>query len=202
MPNLKFFGLTGGIGSGKSTVARAFRELAINIVDADIIARDVVAVGQPTLAQIAEHFGPSVVLADGSLNRAKLRALIFSDSAQRHWLEALMHPVIRARIVQQLQQSTSLYTLLESPLLLETDQHRLVSRVIVVDIDEETQVVRASSRDAACDADIKRIIAAQMPRRERLSRANFIIDNSGTPVATVAQVRAVHQALSELASHQ
>lgn len=199
MPKVNLFGLTGGIGSGKSTVANEFKKLGIKIVDADAVAREVVAVGEPALDKIRNHFGDAILLADGSLNRAKLRALIFSDPAHKQWLETLMHPIIRVRIQQQLLQSASLYTLLESPLLLETDQHQLVSKIIVVDTDEETQTNRAGVRDGATSEAIRRIISTQLARAERRARADFIIDNSDSMAATIAQVQSVHQRLTELA---
>ena len=117
-------GLTGGIGSGKSTVAGAFRQLGIDTVDADLASRKVVQPGMPALARISEHFGEGIIQSDGSLDRAALRKIVFSDPQQKLWLETLLHPLIRGWIVEQLQQSKSPYVILESPLLFETDQQR------------------------------------------------------------------------------
>lgn len=197
---MNIFGLTGGIGSGKSTVANAFKQFGINIVDADLVAREVVATGEPALARIAEHFGEQVLLADGALDRTQLRNIIFSQPAQKVWLEQLLHPIIRERIEQQLKRSGSIYTLLESPLLLETNQHQLVSKIIVVDVDESLQIRRASERDGATIEHIKRIMKTQLAREQRRLRADFIIDNSHALAQTQAQVESVHNALLKLMS--
>jgi dephospho-CoA kinase len=195
---MKIFGLTGGIGSGKSTVATFFKQLSINVIDADQVAREVVAIGEPALAEIAKHFGQSTLLNDGNLDRAQLREIIFAEPAQKQWLEQLLHPRIRARIEQQLQQSTSTYTLLESPLLLETNQYELVEKVIVVDVDEHLQILRASQRDGASLEQIRKIMAAQLSRAERIHRADWIIDNSHSLAETQEQVAALHHALLTL----
>lgn len=192
------FGLTGGIGSGKSTVANAFKQLAVNIVDADLVAREVVSIGEPALTTIAQHFGEHILLADGALDRGRLRNIIFEEPTQKEWLEQLLHPVIRTRIKLQLERSASIYTLLESPLLLETDQHQLVRKIIVVDVDESLQIARASQRDGASVAHIKRIMTTQFTREQRLARADFVIDNSQTLAQTHAQVASVHKALVHL----
>lgn len=196
---MNVFGLTGGIGSGKSTVANAFKQLAVNIVDADLVAREVVSVGEPALAAIAQRFGKRILLADGALDRSQLRTIIFEKPAQKEWLEQLLHPLIRARIKLQLERSASIYTLLESPLLLETDQHQLVSKIIIVDVDESLQLTRASRRDGASEENIKRIMATQFTREQRLACADFVIDNSRTLTQTYAQVESVHKALARLA---
>lgn len=192
------FGLTGGIGSGKSTVANAFRQYSIDVIDADVVAREVVAAGEPALADITSYFGKQILLADGELNRARLRSIIFADPVQKRWLEQLLHPIIRARIEQQIKRSASIYTLLESPLLLETDQHHLVSKVIVVDVEEEVQLARASCRDGATVENIRRIMATQLSRNERCARADFIIDNSGELAHTLTQVEDLHRTLLTL----
>jgi len=171
-------GLTGGIGSGKSTVAEAFRQLGITTVDADRASRAVVEPGMPALKSIAEQFGSEIIQEDGSLDRAALRTIIFSDPAQKTWLESLLHPLIRQWIVEQLQKATSPYVILESPLLYETDQHQLVDTVLLVDLPVELQIERAGARDGNQSEQIKRIIAAQMPREEKLSRADWVFDNA------------------------
>ncbi len=192
-------GLTGGIGSGKSTVAKAFRDLGIAVVDADIAAREVVAKGSPALKQIADHFGPHILQADGTLDRAKLRRIIFDNSEEKQWLESLLHPLIERHIRKQLTQATSPYVVFESPLLLETRQHELVDRVLVVDVPEKTQITRASARDNNSEEQIRAIMSTQLPRQERLSRADDIIDNSGSAADTAAQAQQLHLKYLEIA---
>jgi dephospho-CoA kinase len=181
-------GLTGGIGSGKSLVAARFADLGITVVNADTVAREVVAKGEPALEAIREHFGDDILLPTGELDRRKLREIIFNDPAQKKWLENLLHPIIRVRTIEQLNAATSPYVILESPLLLETDQHLMVEKIIVVDVDEATQIARASARDGSDVEQIKRIVATQMPRVEKLQKADFVIDNSGSAEATFLQV--------------
>lgn len=193
----RIIGLTGGIGSGKSLVAARFEELGVTVVNADTVAREVVAKGEPALDAIRAHFGEDIVLPSGELDRRKLREIIFRDTAEKTWLEALLHPIIRLRIIDQLRAAPSRYAILESPLLLETDQHLLVEKIIVVDVDEATQISRASARDGSDVAQIKSIIAAQMPRTERLKKADFVIDNSGTPAATLQQVDELHRQFTQ-----
>lgn len=188
-------GLTGGIGSGKSFVAARFAELGIRVVNADAVAREVVAKGEPALARIREHFGEDIVLPTGELDRRALRGIIFADPAQKKWLENLLHPIIRLRIVEQLQAATSPYAILESPLLLETDQHLLVEKIILVDVDEATQIARASARDGSDVEQIKSIIASQMPRAKKLKKADFVIDNGGSREATERQVDEIDRGL-------
>ena len=192
---MPIFGLTGGIGSGKSTVANACRQYSIDVVDVDVIARQVVEPDQPALQKIIDHFGQDILLADGTLHRSRLRERIFSEPTEKDWLENLLHPIIRQRMQCLLNQSSSLYTLLESPLLFETDQHLLVSKVIVVDVDVSTQLQRAGARDGASPENIKRIIATQISREDRLNRADFIINNNGTIEQTLDQVKRVHESL-------
>ena len=179
-------GLTGGIGSGKTTVANFFAERGIALVDTDLIARKVVEPGQPALQQIAEHFGAQTLNADGSLNRTTLRHKIFAEPDQRDWLEQLTHPLIRQATLQQLQQATSAYVILVSALLLETDQHQLCDHILVVDVPESIQIKRTAQRDNnSCDQ-IKAIIAAQCDRQQRLELADSVIDNT-QPLDQLAQ---------------
>ncbi|WP_193161312.1 dephospho-CoA kinase [Microbulbifer hainanensis] len=193
-------GLTGGIGSGKSAAADAFRALGINVVDADWAARVVVQPGQPALADIAAHFGAEILLENGALDRAKLRGLVFESAGERTWLEALLHPLIREEIVRALAASTSPYAILESPLLIESGQYRLVDRICVVDVPENLQVERASNRDQSDPEGIRKIIAAQIPREERLAKADDILDNSGDLAALQAQIEPLHQRYLKLAT--
>ena len=193
-------GLTGGIGSGKSTVAEAFRQHGINTVDADSASRAVVEPGMPALESIRQHFGANILQQDGSLDRAALRSIVFSDPQQKAWLESLLHPLIREWIIQQLQISTGPYVVLESPLLFETDQHQLADTVVLVDIPEKLQIERASARDSNLADQIKRIIDSQMPRQEKLSRADIVFDNS-QPLETVAsRVADLHNQFLSLAA--
>ena len=186
-------GLTGGIGSGKSAVAERFRKLGIRVVDADQAARAVVEPGTPALAEIAEHFGAGVIQADGSLDRAALRKLVFEDPEERRWLEQLLHPRIGEWLREQLAGAPGPYAILESPLLFEGSQHRMVQRTLVVDVPEEVQVARAAARDGNSAEQIRAIMAAQLSRAERCARADDRIDNSGPPDALDDQVEALHR---------
>lgn len=171
-------GITGGIGSGKSAVTRCFELLGITVVDADIAARIIVEPGGAALAAIAGHFGNDIILPDGSLDRAALRERVFSDSAQRLWLEQLTHPLIGQEIRHQLDDANSPYAILSSPLLLETSQREMVDCVVVVDVPEALQLQRASARDGNSEEQIRRIMTAQMQREQRLALADIVIDNS------------------------
>ena len=171
-------GITGGIGSGKSAVTARFEALGITVVDADLAARVVVEPGGPALDAIAAHFGAEFILADGTLDRAALRARVFADERERVWLEHLTHPLIGREIQQQLAASRSPYTILSSPLLLQTSQRELVDCVVVVDVPEETQVARTMARDDNDEAQVRRIMAAQMGREARLEQADIVIDNA------------------------
>ncbi len=186
-------GVTGGIGSGKSAVTERFEQRGITVVDADLAARVVVEPGRPALAEIAAHFGADILLADGSLDRAALRALVFAEPAERLWLEALTHPLIGQEILAQITDSTSPYTILSSPLLLETSQKELVNCVVVVDVPASLQLARTVSRDGNDEAQVKRIMAAQMQRDARLAEADIVIDNSGAIDALDARVEELHR---------
>jgi dephospho-CoA kinase len=185
-------GLTGGIGSGKSEVSRRFENLGIDVVDADVVAREVVSLGKPALKEIAEHFGEQILNADNTLNRSRLRELIFNYPREKKWLENLLHPLIRADIISQLKQSKSAYQILSSPLLLETNQHELVDRILVVDTDESLQMSRAMLRDTNNPDQIKKIMSTQMKRSERLAKADDIILNHGDFDELDFQVRKLH----------
>ena len=186
-------GLTGGIGSGKSTVAEMFTALKIDLVDADVAAREVVAPDTPALAKIVEHFGPDILMADGSLDRRKLRRVIFHQEQEKHWLETLLHPLIRRWLTQQISDRRSAYCLLISPLLLETGQAELVDRILVVDVSVETQISRTLARDGGEERTARAIIEAQIGRSQRLKHADDIIDNE-LPVQSLRQrVQKLHQ---------
>ena len=186
-------GLTGGIGSGKSAVSDCFEKLGVTVVDADVVAREVVEPGTVALKSIADHFGDDILTAEGALDRAALRTLIFSDENQRKWLEALLHPLIRKEIIAQLNQSDSLYSILSSPLLLETDQQTLVDRVLVVDVPVELQLERTVQRDNNSANQVKSIISAQSTREYKQQKADDIILNIGTIEELQKDVFALHQ---------
>jgi dephospho-CoA kinase len=192
-------GLTGGIGSGKSAASKYFRDQGIAVVDADVVAREVVEPGQPALIAIEERYGAEALLDDGTLNRAWLRAKVFAEPDERKWLESQTHPRIRDNIIAQLNAATSPYAILESPLLFESGQSELVTRTLVIDVPEEVQVERASSRDGNEEEQIRRIIAAQLPRAERLQKADDAVDNSGNLEALYSQLEPLHQSYLQLA---
>ncbi len=186
-------GLTGGIASGKSLVADLFAALGVPVIDTDKVAREVVEPGQPALAAIVERFGPDILQPDGRLNRRRLRELIFKDDGERRALEAILHPVIRARSLERAQSAGGSYQLLVVPLLVETDFAALVDRVLVVDCPEPLQLERLLARDAEDPRQAARMIAAQLPRSDRLKVADDIIDNSGDISSTRYQVEKLHQ---------
>jgi dephospho-CoA kinase len=191
-------GLTGGIGSGKTAVSDRFKALGIKVVDADIAARTIVAPHQPAWNDIKEFFGDDVLLEDQTLNRAWLREQVFADEAKRKQLEAFTHPRIRDEIIRDLASSPSAYTILASPLLIESGQAALVNQVIVVDVPEAIQIERTCSRDNNDALLVKRIIAAQIPREKRLTHAHWVIDNSLPLKSLDARVESLHQELLKL----
>jgi dephospho-CoA kinase len=186
-------GITGGIGSGKSAVTRRLEQHGITVVDADVVARIVVEPGTPALAQLADHFGADILQADGTLDRAALRARVFQDESERRWLERLTHPLIGQEIVAQISASRSAYTVLSSPLLLDTSQKALVECVVVVDVPEALQIARTVQRDNNDEAQVKRIMAAQLSRDARLALADIVIDNSGSLEDLELQVDELHK---------
>lgn len=191
-------GVTGGIGSGKTAATDMFAALGITVVDADLMSRRVVEPGRPALTQIAAHFGPRILLPDGSLDRRALRQIIFQDTTAKTWLEQLLHPLIRAEIIKALQDSTSPYTILASPLLLETDQQQLCSRVLVIDAPESLQISRTVSRDNTSDDGVKAIMGTQLSRAARLARADDVIVNDKDLPALQTAVRVQHQHYMDL----
>lgn len=192
--------LTGGIGSGKSTVANAFADLGIQIIDADIIARQVVAPGQPALAAIASHFGETLIGADGTLQRRLLRERIFANAQEKAWLNALLHPLIQQETQRQFQQATSPYVLWVVPLLVENNLCAKANRVLVVDVTPETQLSRTMQRDNVTRAHAEQILAAQATRDARLAVADDVIDNNGAPEAIKPDVARLHARYLQLAS--
>lgn len=198
-PSKLIIGLTGGIGSGKSAATAIFESFGIKVVDADIVAREVVEPGSPALAEIAKHFGDNFILESGDLNRAALREKIFANEQDKHWLESLLHPLIRSSIEHQLSEATSPYAILVSPLLFETDQSRLTARTLLIDAPEALQIERASERDNSKADQIKSIIAQQMDRHSKQKLADDIILNDGSIESLRAAVVQHHHAYMELA---
>ncbi|MCK2082453.1 dephospho-CoA kinase [Aeromonas sp. 3925] len=195
--------ITGGIGSGKTTVANQFAALGIEVVDADLIARDVVAPGTPALAAITNHFGPEMLTGQGLLDRRALRERIFSDPAAKSWLNALLHPIIRSEMLRQCAAASSPYCLLVVPLLVENRLTELADRVLVIDVDEATQIERTCRRDGVSREQAQAILASQASRSERLAMADDVLDNqSGTTETIRERILALHETYLAFASQQ
>lgn len=192
--------LTGGIGSGKSTVADEFAHLGVTVIDADIIARQVVEPGTPALLAIAERFGPQMINDDGSLNRRRLRERIFAHSEDKAWLNALLHPLIQQETRRQMQASTSPYLLWVVPLLVENRLTDKADRVLVVDVPKETQLERTIRRDGVSREHAEHILAAQATREQRLAAADDVIENMGSADAVASHVARLHDKYLMLAS--
>lgn len=192
-------GISGGIGSGKTTVTNLFATFGIEVIDADVIARDVVAPQTPALEAIVDKFGQSVLDQSGYLNRAELRNLVFSDSAIKDWINQLLHPAIRHQMLLQTQQAQSLYCLLSVPLLVENKLYQQVDRVVIVDVDEQTQLQRTLLRDKTNAQQIRAIMSAQATRQQRLSVADDVIDNNGKADNLAKQVAQLHTQYLQLA---
>src|SRR5438067_866923 len=192
---MRVLGLTGGIGSGKSLVARIFNDLGAEVVDADQLARDVVEPGQPALREIADAFGAEVLLPDGRLNRSRLGTIIFADPAARARLNAITHPPIRQRMAEEVavRRGRQGIVILDIPLLYENARLDLVEAVIVVWVDRATQLRRLTERDGFSVEEAQRRIDTQMSLDEKRKRADHLIDNSGSPEATRRQVEAVYR---------
>jgi dephospho-CoA kinase len=195
--------ITGGIGSGKTTVANQFAELGIEVVDADVIAREVVEPGTPALAAIAAHFGSAVITPDGQLDRRQLRERVFTDPQAKGWLNALLHPLIRTEMQRQCAAARSPYCLLVVPLLVENRLTALANRVLVIDVDEATQIERTCHRDGVSREQAQAILAAQASRAQRLAAADDVLDNqNGTPEAIKSRILALHETYLAFASQQ
>lgn len=187
-------GLTGGIASGKTTVSDLFQtQFNIDVVDADIVARQVVASNTPGLNAIVQHFGATVLLESGELNRAKLRTLIFSDPNEKQWLNQLLHPMIRQKMHDDLQQVTSPYALLVAPLLIENQLQAMVNRILVVDVSEKTQIERTISRDKVSLEQAEAILKSQATRQQRLQHADDVVKNDTKNGKLLSQVTELHQ---------
>jgi dephospho-CoA kinase len=186
-------GLTGGIASGKSTVANMFAERGVAVIDTDIIAREVVMPGQPALDEIRQAFGESMIEDDGTLDRNAMRRLVFRNAEARRRLEAILHPRIQQETKRQSDEARGAYQIIAIPLLVESSLKSFVDRILVVDCDEQTQIRRLLSRDAESEEQARRILAAQSSREERLAIADDVITNDGALSDTQEQVAALHQ---------
>lgn len=187
-------GLSGGIASGKTTVANLFnKHFNIDIVDADIVAREVVALGSEGLKQITAHFGEAILLEDGTLNRSKLRELIFSDPKQKLWLNDLLHPMIRDKIDSDLSKVTSPYALLVAPLLIENHMQGMADRVLIVDVPVEVQIERTMNRDNVSREQVASILKSQASREQRLAVADDVIKNHTKNQELLPQITDLHQ---------
>ena len=186
-------GLTGGIGSGKTAVSDRFARYGVPIIDTDLLARELVEPGQPALMEIATAFGLDCLDGTGRLDRARLRERVFADASGRRWLEAILHPQIRALSRQRLAQLTAPYSLLVIPLLAETGMTDWIDRVLVVDAPEAERLRRVMARDQTDEEQARRILAAQASREQRLALADEVVENSGDFAALDRQVSTLHQ---------
>ncbi|MDH3355148.1 MAG: dephospho-CoA kinase [Chromatiales bacterium] len=194
-------GLTGGIGCGKSTICKAFSQLAIPIIDTDQIARDVVAPGQPALETLVQHFSSTILNKDNSLNRAHLKTLLFNDPQNKKFIETVLHPLILAQLNQQLTAITAPYVVVEIPLLIEANWQSVVDQILVIDIPETLQLERLMQREDATQSEVQAMIDNQISRTERNRYATQLVDNSATPSALSRQVSELHQHYLKLAEN-
>jgi dephospho-CoA kinase len=195
-------GLTGGIASGKSTVARRFMELGVPVIDADAAARAVVAPGNPGLAAVSKRFGPRVLAGNGELDRRVLRDLIFEDPGLRRDLETILHPLIRADMEQSAESAVGPYVVLDIPLLVEGGSRDRVDRVLVVDVDETMQLQRVMARDGCTEQQARAILASQASRSARLAAADDVLLNTGTVMDLRQAVDRWHERYLRLAEAQ
>jgi dephospho-CoA kinase len=197
-------GISGGIGSGKTTVTDLFAKYGIEVIDADVIARQVVEPGSPALKAIVHKFGQFVLnesggSSSGTLDRAKLRNLVFNNIETKNWLNQLLHPAIRQQMLLQTKQAKSAYCLLSVPLLVESKLYEQVDRVVIVDVDEQTQLQRTLLRDKTNEQQILAIMSAQATRQQRLAVADDIIDNNGKADDLAEQVAQLHKKYLQIA---
>ena len=200
-------GLTGGIATGKSTVDAVLRALGAVIIDADVLARDVVEPGEPALAEIAAEFGPGVLGPDGRLDRKALGAIVFADPDRRRTLEAMTHPRMRERLLRRIDELMDEHfrglAFYDAAVLIESGSHLMMDRLVVVITDEPTQIARLMARDGIDRDEALRKIRSQIPLAEKAKLADHVIDNSGVPTATEAATGRVYQALlAELAARE
>lgn len=192
-------GLTGGIGSGKSTVADLFAKKGVTIIDADVITRDLTQPGEPALKAIEEHFSKDILNDDGSLNRKKLRKIIYKNPDEKQWLEKLLHPLVRTEMSLRAAKARSPYCIAVIPLLFETKKNPLINRILVVDTPEDTQLQRALTRDNSSESEIQAILDTQLSREIRTEAADDVINNWGSYEDLVPQVENLHQFYETLA---
>ncbi|KAF1085694.1 Dephospho-CoA kinase [Sporotomaculum syntrophicum] len=188
-------GLTGNIGSGKSSVARYFKELGARVIDTDQVARDVVAPGTPGLQQIVQYFSADILNPDGTLDRLKMAEIVFHDSEALKQLNAIVHPIIRTELLKAMTDYKSKpdtpLLIIEAPLLIETGLYKLVDEVWLVTVNSEAQIQRVMKRDKATEEQVSSRLASQMPQEDKIPYADRIIDNSGNPENTIKQVRQI-----------
>lgn len=192
-------GLTGGIGSGKSTICQQFNSLGVPVINTDLIAREVVKIGQPALQALQQHFGTVILKTDGSLNRTELRKIIFNDLQQKNFVEKLLHPLIMQQLQRQLADITAPYVIIEIPLLIEAGWQFQVDQILVVDLSEKLQIKRLMLRSELDKDSLKQIINSQISRSERAKHADQLIDNSGNFSEISQQVSELHQLYLQLA---
>jgi len=193
-------GLTGGIGSGKTTVANLFAKLGVTIIDADIIAREVVAKNSPALNSISKHFGDNFIQANGQLDRALLRQRIFSSEEDKLWLNNLLHPLIKEQLIVQTKAALGPYCLLVVPLLIENNYTSVVNRVLVIDVKESTQIARTTKRDKNTEAQIQAIMNSQIARKARQEYADDLLNNDdSSQEKLILSVARLHKTYLELA---
>lgn len=185
--------LSGGIASGKSTIAHLFAQLGVPIIDADIIARQVVEVGTPALEQITKHFSQEILLENGELDRSQLREIIFNNDHERLWLNNLLHPIIAQETQKRFAQQTKPYVIWVVPLLIENNLHQLADRVLMIDIPEALQLERLINRDRISESLAKKMIATQVCLTDRLAFADDIIVNDGDLESLKIQVDNLHK---------
>ncbi|WP_417663767.1 dephospho-CoA kinase [Pseudidiomarina donghaiensis] len=195
-------GVTGGIGSGKTTVTDLFYQQGIDVVDADVIARGIMNPGSTALEAVKQRFGEQALNPDGSLHRAWLRERIFAHPEDKTWLNNLTHPLVREQLLQQLAQAQSPYVILSAPLLIENRLTQLCDRVLVVDVSEATQIKRTAARDNTNAEQVQAIIAAQASREQRLAAADNVIDNNGAVEELPKQVEKLHELYLRLAANK
>ena len=192
-------GLTGGIGCGKTAVSNMLEALGICVVDADIIARQVVEPGSEGLKAIVAHFGADILLADGNLNRSALRELVFSNTEYKNWLNALLHPLIRQQIITDLNNATSPYVVLVAPLLFENGLDKYCNRTLLIDVPKNVQIERTVKRDNISLKQVNSIIAAQMSREQKQQQADDILNNDRSLTLVKHDLIALHKGYLKLA---
>jgi dephospho-CoA kinase len=192
-------GLTGGVGSGKTTAANYFIQLGIPVIDADALSREVVEPGKPALRVLAEHFGDHIIDKSGRLDRGKLRHIVFADTAERKWLESVLHPLINQLMDQRIAECKSEYCVLMSPLLTETSQIEKVDRVLVIDVPESLQLERTMARDGNDEVTVKSIMASQTDRANRLRFADDIVINDRGLEHLQKEIHSLHERYTCLA---